>query len=91
MDNLNADCRLRIDVLADSNCELPEREGVNSQVRRSAIRNLQSAFGYLLAVAGLIWVLRDIQPAKLLGQLININWRWIALAAVCDLRRVVHQ
>jgi len=58
---------------------------------KSAIRNPQSAIGYLLALGGLIWVLRDLQPANLLGQLTRINWWWIAVALVCDVGSYVCQ
>jgi len=45
---------------------------------------LKPAFGYLLAGAGLVWVLYDIKFEKLLGYLSNINWWWIATAIICD-------
>ncbi|MGE0130572.1 MAG: lysylphosphatidylglycerol synthase transmembrane domain-containing protein [Blastocatellales bacterium] len=52
---------------------------------KSIFRNWRYAIGWLLAAAGLIWVLRDIHLSKLAGQLAGINWRWIALAMACDL------
>ena len=51
----------------------------------SIFRNWRYAIGWLLAAAGMIWVLRDIHPSKLASQLAGINWRWVALAMVCDL------
>jgi uncharacterized membrane protein YbhN (UPF0104 family) len=51
---------------------------------QSTIRNLQSAIGYLLALAGLIWALGGLELPKLLGQVARINWRLIALAVLCD-------
>jgi uncharacterized protein (TIRG00374 family) len=51
---------------------------------RSAMQRLKPALGYLLAAAGLAWVLHDIRAEELLRHLTSINWRWIALAMVCD-------
>ncbi len=48
-------------------------------------RNWRYAIAWLLAAAGLIWVLHDIHPSRLAEQLAGINWRWIALALGCDL------
>jgi glycosyltransferase 2 family protein len=50
---------------------------------RSIFRNWRYAVGWLLAAAGLIWVLRDIHPSKLALQLTGIDWRWVAVAIVC--------
>jgi uncharacterized protein (TIRG00374 family) len=47
-------------------------------------RNWRYAIGWLLAAAGLIWVLHDIHPSKLARELAGIDWRWVALAMVCD-------
>jgi uncharacterized protein (TIRG00374 family) len=52
---------------------------------RLVMRRLRPALGYLLATAGLAWVLYDIQFEKLLGHLTEINWWWVALALVCDI------
>ena len=54
-------------------------------------RNWRYAIGWLLAVAGLILVLHDIHPSKLARQLAGINWRWVALAMVCDVLSYVVQ
>jgi glycosyltransferase 2 family protein len=51
---------------------------------RSAMQRLKPALGYSLAAAGLAWVLHDIRAEELLRHLTSINWRWIALAMVCD-------
>jgi glycosyltransferase 2 family protein len=50
---------------------------------KSIFRNWRYAVGWLLAAAGLIWVLRDIHPSKLAVQFAGIDWRWVALALVC--------
>lgn len=66
----------------------------NSSARnsgRSIFRNWRYAIGWLLAAAGLIWVLRDIHPSKLAGELAGIDWRWVALAMVCDVLSYVVQ
>src|SRR5262249_57441257 len=52
---------------------------------KSIFRNWRYAVGWLLAAAGLIWVLHDVHLSRLLGQLAGIDWRWVALAMVCDL------
>jgi glycosyltransferase 2 family protein len=49
-----------------------------------AMRRFRPVLGYLLAAAGLAWVLYDTQFEKLLGHLTDINWWWVALAIVCD-------
>lgn len=51
---------------------------------KSIFRNWRYAIGWLLAAAGLIWVLHDIHLSKLARQLAGIDWRWVALAMVCD-------
>jgi glycosyltransferase 2 family protein len=58
---------------------------------KSTFRNWRYAVGWLLAAAGLIWVLRDIHPSKLAGELAGIDWRWIALALVFDVLSYVVQ
>src|SRR5215470_4094557 len=50
----------------------------------SVFHNWRYAIGWLLAAAGLIWVLHDIHLSRLPGQLAGINWRWVALAMICD-------
>lgn len=52
--------------------------------RRPIAKRLKPALGYLLAVAGLIWVLHDVYPAKLLEGLTGINWALVAPALACD-------
>jgi uncharacterized protein (TIRG00374 family) len=62
--------------------EMTNSSALNSG--KSISRNWRYAIGWLLAAAGLIWVLHDIHLSRLLGQLAGINWRWVALAMVCD-------
>jgi len=50
----------------------------------SIFRNWRYAVGWLLAAAGLIWVLHDVHLSRLLSQLAGIEWGWVALAMVCD-------
>ena len=52
---------------------------------KSIFRNWRYAVGWLLAAAGLIWVLHDVHLSRLLGQLAGIDWRWVAVAMVCDM------
>src|SRR5262249_53836977 len=53
-----SDCGLRIADCGFINCERRAAEGGigGARKRQSAIRDPQSAIGYLLAAAGLIWV-----------------------------------
>lgn len=52
---------------------------------------MKPALGCLLAAAGLVWVLHDFQLGQLRGLLANLDWRWIALAIVCDVMSYVCQ
>ena len=47
---------------------------------KSIFRNWRYAVGWLLAAAGLIWVLHDVHLSRLPGQFAGVNWRWVALA-----------
>jgi glycosyltransferase 2 family protein len=49
------------------------------------LRNWRYAVGWLVAAAGLIWVLHDVHLSRLPGQFAGIDWRWVALALVCDM------
>ncbi|HKQ79967.1 MAG TPA: lysylphosphatidylglycerol synthase transmembrane domain-containing protein [Blastocatellia bacterium] len=59
--------------------------------RRPLVKRFKPALGYLLAVAGLIWVLHDVHPAKLLEGLTGIDWRLIAPALACDVLSYICQ
>ena len=52
---------------------------------KSILRNWRYAVGWLLAAAGLVWVLHDVHLSRLARQLAGIDWRLVALAMVCDL------
>src|SRR5499427_2983140 len=52
---------------------------------KSIFRNWRYAVGWLLAAAGLVWVLHDVHLSRLARQLAGIDWRLVALAMVCDL------
>jgi uncharacterized protein (TIRG00374 family) len=52
---------------------------------KSVFRNWRYAVGWLLASAGLIWVLHGVNLSRLPEQLAGIDWRWVALAMVCDM------
>jgi uncharacterized protein (TIRG00374 family) len=58
---------------------------------KSIFRNWRYVVTWLLAAAGLIWVLHNIQLSKLPGQLAGINWRWVALAMGCDVLSYIVQ
>ncbi|HEU0177997.1 MAG TPA: lysylphosphatidylglycerol synthase transmembrane domain-containing protein [Blastocatellia bacterium] len=91
MDEVIADCELRIADSSNANGEPPKRGIGGAQKRQSAIRNPQSAIGYLLAAAGLIWVLRDFHPVQLRELIANLDWRRTAPAVVCDVMSYVCQ
>ncbi|HEV2666472.1 MAG TPA: lysylphosphatidylglycerol synthase transmembrane domain-containing protein [Blastocatellia bacterium] len=91
MDQLNADRGLRIAGSSITNSESANGAAGGARERQFTIRSLQFAIGYLLAGAGLIWALRGVQPARLLGQLTLVNWRLIALSLVCDVSSYVCQ
>src|SRR6266511_1621553 len=91
MDEVIADCGSRIEDSSFANGEPPMGGIGGARKRQSSIRDPQSAIGYLLAAAGLIWVLRDFQPGQLRVRIANIDWRWIAPAVVCDVMSYVCQ
>ncbi len=91
MDEVIADCGSRIEDSSFANGEPPMGGIGGARKRQSSIRDPQSAIGYLLAAAGLIWVLRDFQPGQLRVLIANLDWRWIAPAVVCDVMSYVCQ
>ncbi len=58
---------------------------------RPSMQWVKPALGYLLAAAGLIWVLHDFQLGQLRSLVAHLDWRWIALAVVCDVLSYVCQ
>ncbi len=50
-----------------------------------------SIFGWLLAAAGLLWVLHDLELRQLAQQLANIRWQWVLVAIACDVLSYVCQ
>lgn len=52
---------------------------------------VKPALGYVLAGAGLIWVLHDFQLGHLRALVANLDWRWIALAIAFDVMSYVCQ
>lgn len=50
-----------------------------------------SLLGWLLAAAGLAWILHDLELRQLTEQLANIQWRWMLLAIACDVLSYVCQ
>ncbi len=91
MDEVIAECGVRSADSSVANGEPPKRGIGGAQKRQSAIPNPQSAIGYLLAAAGLIWVLRDFQPGQLRELIANLDWRWIAPAVLCEVMSYVCQ
>lgn len=62
-----------------------EMNGSSEQNTGESVSRNWRVIVWLLAAAGLIWVLHDIHLPRLADQLAGINWNWIALALVCDL------
>jgi uncharacterized protein (TIRG00374 family) len=94
MDQLNVDCGLQIadaSIEKNANSGQSKRGDGGAQPHRFVILDPQSVIGYLFAAVGLIWVLHDIQPERLSGQLTHINWWWIAPALLCDVASYVCQ
>jgi uncharacterized protein (TIRG00374 family) len=66
-------------------------ESIGTAERRRLAERLKPSLGYLLAAAGLIWVLHDVHPEKLLEGLIGVNWGLVAPALACDVLSYVFQ
>src|SRR5215475_3945024 len=79
----NALVSFRRRASAEAGAEMTDSSARNSG--KSIFRNWRYVIGWLLAAAGLIWVLHDIHLSRLPGQLAGIDWRWVALAMGCDL------
>lgn len=54
-------------------------------------RALGRAAVYLVAAAGLAWVLHDVAWAKLLKNVAGLDWRWVALGVLADVASYVSQ
>ena len=54
-------------------------------------RALGRAAVYLVAAAGLAWVLHDVAWAKLLDHVAGLDWRWVALGVLADVASYVAQ
>jgi hypothetical protein len=65
----------------------------SSTAARPAVRSSSRVrwLAYLLALAGLLWVLHDIHPEKVLHDLRGIRWWWVVLGIVLDLLSYVVQ
>lgn len=58
---------------------------------KPSLQWLKPALGYALAIGGLVWVLHDFQISQLRELVSHLDWRWIALAVVCDVASYVCQ
>jgi glycosyltransferase 2 family protein len=47
--------------------------------------DVRTWIGYLVAVAGLIWVFHDVQLGPMLGAIRDLRWTWVALAIGADI------
>lgn len=85
MDEITADCGAGLSLPRIADCGSGENDLLPQAVGESSKWGfIQCAIGYLLAAAGLIWVLHDFQLGQLRSLVANLEWRWIALAVVCD-------
>ncbi len=53
--------------------------------------SLRQALGYVIALVCLVWVFHDIHPERILGQIGNISWGWVALWLLGDFFTYVTQ
>lgn len=51
---------------------------------RPASQGMKLALGYLLALAGLVWVFHDIHVGRFLSHIAAVHWGWVALAIALD-------
>ena len=60
-------------------------------VRKKRFALSPALVGWLLATAGLLWVLHDLELEQLGQQFANMKWHWLALAIACDVLSYVCQ
>ncbi len=48
-------------------------------------RRWRTLFGYLFALACLVWVFHDLHPRAILHSISGMSWRWIPLAVFFDI------
>ncbi len=54
-------------------------------------RLVRASLGYLLAAAGLVWVLHDVHLRTMLLSMTHVDWTWVGLAVVFDVLSYVCQ
>jgi glycosyltransferase 2 family protein len=64
---------------------VPAQKGQGGSTRAALL------MGYGLAVVCLVWVLRDIHPARAWHEMAGVDWRWIAVGMLCDVSSYVVQ
>ncbi len=64
---------------------------VSTPPAKPASRLIKTVFGYLLAVACLVWVFHGIHVGRLLRYMTTINWWWVALAIGFDILSYICQ
>jgi glycosyltransferase 2 family protein len=57
----------------------------NPVPRRSSSRWLRLALGYGIAVAGLAWVLHDVDLYQVIQYMLVLDWRWVVATVLLDL------
>jgi uncharacterized protein (TIRG00374 family) len=62
-----------------------------SKPRPPLRRVLARAGAYLIAAAGLVWVLHDVAWARMLRHVAGLDWRWVAFGILADILSYVSQ
>lgn len=54
-------------------------------MREKSSISIRNVSGYIIAAAGLIWVLHDADSGQLWNSMISVNWSWISVAIIFDI------
>src|SRR5437763_492950 len=79
-------------VVVRPSLEWPPQESDSQPLSIAAVKRVPTlyervrpALGYIIAVAALFWVFRDIKPAKLVTYITTVKPGWVLLAIVFDI------
>lgn len=62
----------------------PENGKIADELTQPKKHTVQKIFGYLIALACLVWVFHDVHVGEVLKTMTGINWWWIPLAVAFD-------
>ncbi len=71
------------DNIEEEDISIEAVEQAERETGRSG-RILRQVIGYAIAVACLVWVFYGTHPERLLGQIGDINWGWVAVGIIFD-------